>query len=45
MHELYTDILGISELKWIGIGHFCSEDHIVYYSGDKKKKEGMVLLS
>ena len=26
------DILGISELKWTGIGGFNSDDHYIYYS-------------
>ena len=26
-----TDILGISELKWTGIGEFNSDDHYSYY--------------
>ena len=27
------DILGISELKWTGMGEFNSDDHYIYYSG------------
>ena len=26
-----VDILGISELKWTGIGEFNSDDHYIYY--------------
>ena len=26
-----NDILGISELKWIGMGEFNSDDHYIYY--------------
>ena len=26
-----TDILGISELKWMGMGKFNSDDHYIYY--------------
>ena len=29
------DILGISELKWIGMGEFNSDDHFVYYCGQE----------
>ena len=29
------DILGISELKWTGMGEFNSDDHNAYYSGRK----------
>ena len=25
------DILGISELKWTGVGEFNSDDHYIYY--------------
>ena len=28
-------ILGISELKWIGMGKFNSEDHYIYYCGQE----------
>ena len=27
------DLLGISELKWIGTGKFNSDDHYIYYCG------------
>ena len=27
------DILGIDELKWIGMGDFNSDDHYIYYCG------------
>ena len=28
-----VDILGISELKWTGMGEFNSDDHYIYYMG------------
>ena len=28
-----VDILGISELKWTGMGEFNSDDHCIYYCG------------
>ena len=28
-----VDILGISELKWTGMGKFNSDDHYIYYCG------------
>ena len=28
-----VDILGISELKWTGMGEFNSDDHYIYYCG------------
>ena len=30
-----VDILGISELKWTGMGEFNSDDHYIYYCGQK----------
>ena len=30
-----TDILGISELKWTGMGEFNSDDHYIYYCGQE----------
>ena len=29
------DILGISKLKWTGIGEFKSDDHYIYYCGQE----------
>ena len=31
MARVNTDILGISELKWTGVGEFNSDDHYIYY--------------
>ena len=31
MARLNVDILGISELKWTGMGEFNSHDHYIYY--------------
>ena len=31
MARLNIDILGISELKWTGMGEFNSYDHNIYY--------------
>ena len=31
MARVNTDILGISELKWTGMGEFNSDDHYIYY--------------
>ena len=31
MARMNIDILGISELKWIGMGEFNSDDHYSYY--------------
>ena len=31
MASMNIDILGISELKWMGMGDFNSDDHYIYY--------------
>ena len=33
MARTNIDILGISELKWTGMGEFNSDDHYIYYYG------------
>ena len=33
MARVNMDILGISELKWNGMGEFNSDDHFIYYCG------------
>ena len=38
MARVNIDILGISELKWTGMGEFNSDDHCIYYCGLKKLK-------
>ena len=35
MVRVNIDILGISELKWIGMGEFNSDDHFIYYCGQE----------
>ena len=34
-----VNILGISELKWTGMGEFNSDDHYIYYCGQESLKE------
>ena len=38
------DILGISELKWTGIGEFNSDDHFIYYCGQESHRRNGVAL-
>ena len=33
MARVNVNILGISELKWMGMGEFNSDDHYIYYCG------------
>ena len=45
MARLNISILGISELKWTGIGVFNSDDHYIYYCGQESlKKNGVALI-
>ena len=41
MARVNVDILGISELKWTGMGEFNSDDHYIYYCGqDSLRRDG-----
>ena len=35
MARVNVDILGVSELKWTGMGEFNSDDHYIYYCGQE----------
>jgi len=35
MARVNIDILGISELKWTGMGEFNSDDHCIFYCGQE----------
>ena len=35
MARVNVNILGISELKWTGMGEFNSDDHYIYYCGQE----------
>ena len=38
-------ILGISELKWNGMGELNSDDHYIYYSGQKSlRRNGVAIM-
>ena len=40
-----VDILGISELKWTGIGEFNSDDHYIYYCGQESlRRNGVAIM-
>ena len=39
------DILGISELKWTGMGEFNADDHFIYYCGQESlRRNGVALI-
>ena len=37
-----VDILGISELKWVGMGEFNSDNHYIYYCGQESLRRSGV---
>ena len=45
MARMNIDILGISELKWTGMGEFNSDNHYIHYCGQKSlRKNGVALI-
>ena len=44
MARVNVDILGISELKWTGMGGFNSDDHYIYYCGQESPKRNGVAI-
>ena len=45
MARVNVDILGISELKWTGMGEFNSDDHSVYYCGQESlRRNGVAIM-
>ena len=45
MARVNIDILGISEIKWTGMGEFNSDDHYVYYCGQESlRRNGVTLI-
>ena len=45
MARVNVDILGISELKWTGMGEFNSEDHyIYYYRQESLRRNGVAIM-
>ena len=45
MARVNVDILGISELKWTGMGEFNSDDHYFYYCGQEYlRRNGVAII-
>ena len=45
MARVNVDILGISELKWTGMGEFNSDDHYIYYCGQESlRRNGIAIM-
>ena len=45
MARMNVNILGISELKWTGMGEFNSDDHYIYYCGQESlRRNGVAIM-
>ena len=45
MARTNVDILGISKLKWTGMGEFNSDDHYIYYCGQESlRRNGVAII-
>ena len=46
MIRVNVDILGISELKWTGMGEFNSDDPYIYYCGQESlRRNGVAIMA
>ena len=46
MARVNTDILGIRELKWTGMGEINSDDHYIYYCGQESlRRNGVAIIA
>ena len=47
MARVNVDILGISKLKWIGMGDFNSDDHFIYFCGQEslRRNGGAIMVN
>ena len=46
MARVNVNILGISELKWTGMGEFNSDDHYIYYCGQESlRRNGVAIIA
>ena len=45
MERVNVDILGIGELKWMGMGEFNSDDHYIFYCGQESlRRNGVAIM-
>ena len=44
MARVNVDIIGISEVKWTGMGEFTSDDHYIYYCGQESLRRNAVAV-
>ena len=45
MARVKVKILGISELKWTGMGEFNSDDHYIYYCGQESLRRNGIAIT
>ena len=46
MARVNIDFLGISELKWTGMGEFNSDDHYIYFCGQESlRRSGVAIMA
>ena len=44
MARVNVDILGISKVKWAGLGEFNSDDHYIYHCGQESPRRNGVAI-
>ena len=44
MARVNIDVLGMSELRWTGMGEFNSDDHHIYYCGQESLRRNGVAI-
>ena len=45
MERIDVNLLGVSEMKWTGMGHFKSDNHEVYYCRqDAQRRNGVAFI-
>ena len=45
MERVNIDILGVSELKWTGMGKFNTDDHYIYYCRQESlRRNGVAII-
>ena len=45
MARVNINIIGISKLKWTGMGEFNSDDHYIYYCGQETlRRNGVAII-
>ena len=45
MARVNINILGVSKLKWTGMGEFNSDDHYIYYCGQESlRRNGVAIM-